>query len=667
MIPRRPNKSYRYTTRLWVVGGLLAFLCLALIGRMLQLTLFERAFLQAEGDARAARTIDITAYRGAITDRNGQPLAISVPVKSIWINPQTFSIDDPRFNQLATLLGERSQDIKKQLVNTNHREFVYLKRQLDPALADKIIALGIPGLYEQPEFRRFYPEAEVAAPLVGFTNVDDVGQEGIELQYNKALQGSPGMERVERDLYGHVVALQGVIKPAVSGQQIELSIDNRLQYMAYQALQQAITANKAEAGSMVIVNVKTGEILAMANYPSFNPNNRPLVRTDYFRNQAATDVFEPGSTMKPFAVANALRNGKVTPTTKVDTNPGYFYLDGKRVEDENNLGVIDVTGVLQHSSNVGVTKLTLTTPPSSLYELMHSIGLGQRTNLDYPGESPGELVNRDKWAPFTLATMSFGYGLNVTALQLAQAYSMLASDGVKKPLSLTKLPADTQVQGTDILSPTITQSIVTMLESVVQKGGTAYKARIPGYIVSGKTGTVRIVGPHGYEAHHHVGIFVGIVPVTHPVFVAVTVIKNPQNGVYFGGDVSGPVFSSVMSQALMLYDVKPDDPASLPNAEPGATPSNNTNVPPSQAPQSTTKDGKPPAQRQAELHTQLQQQAKSQIASQAQTKETQATSQTLLQQQAKSQIASQVAASNIQAEVQPSMITTQADTKAGTA
>ncbi len=566
MSPRRPQRTYRYQPRLWVVGGLLALLCLALVGRMLQLTLFERAFLRAEGDARAARTIDIAAYRGTITDRNGQPLAISVPVKSIWINPQTFSLEDSRLNQLASLLDEHVQDIKNTLSRSSHREFVYLKRQIDPQVADKIIALGIPGVYAQAEFRRFYPEAEVAAPLIGFTNIDDSGQEGIELAYNQALQGSPGMERVERDLYGHVVALQGVIKPAVPGQQLQLSIDNRLQYLAYHALQQAIETNKAEAGSMVIVNVKTGEILAMANYPSFNPNDKPLVRTDYFRNQAMTDVFEPGSTMKPFAVANALRFGKVTPNTKVDTSPGYMYLDGNQINDDGfNLGVIDVTGILQHSSNVGVTKLTLTTPPGSLYDLMHSVGLGQKTNLDYPGESTGELVNRPKWAPFTLATMSFGYGLNVTAIQLAQAYSILASDGVKKPLSLIKLPTGAEVKGSKVLPPSITQSIVTMLESVVAKGGTAYKAHIPGYIVSGKTGTVRIVGPHGYEAHHHVGIFVGIVPVTNPQFVAVTVIKNPQNGVYFGGDVSGPVFASVVSQALMLYDVKPDDPASLPN------------------------------------------------------------------------------------------------------
>lgn len=568
MIPRRqrPPKAFPYTTRLWVVGIVLGLLTLALIGRMLQLTLFERDFLQAQGDARTSRTIDIAAFRGTITDRNGQPLAISVPVKSIWINPQVFNINDPHLNQLAVLLHEKATDIKKQLNNTSHREFVYLKRQLDLQVADKIMALQMPGVYEQSEFKRFYPEAEVAAPLLGFTNIDDIGQEGVELAYNDELQGKPGMEKVQKDLYGHVVALEGVVKPAEPGQRLQLSIDNRLQYIAYTELKNAVVSNEAEAGSMVILSVKTGEILAMANYPSFDPNHRPLQRTDDFRNQAVTDVFEPGSTMKPFAVSNALRFGKIKPTTKVDTNPGFMYLDGKRVEDEHNLGIIDVTGILQHSSNMGITKLTLTTPPDSLWELLHSVGFGQKTNLNYPGESSGELVKRDKWAPFTLATLSFGYGMNVTALQLAQAYSIFAADGMKKPVTLIKMSASTPVQQTRILPASITQSIVSMLESVVQQGGTAYKAHIPGYIVSGKTGTVRIVGPHGYEEHHHIGTFVGMVPVTHPAFVAVVVIKNPQHGVYLGGDLSGPVFAKVMSQALMLYDVKPDDPTHLPNA-----------------------------------------------------------------------------------------------------
>jgi cell division protein FtsI (penicillin-binding protein 3) len=554
----------------WRVRFLLAILFLiavVLLGRVLQLMVFDRSFLQHQGDVRTMRVIPIPAHRGMILDRNHYPLAISTPVFSIWVNPQQFSFLDPNIPALASLLGENINQLHAHVNDKTKRDFVYLKRQVPPAIADKVKALKIPGVYFVQEYQRFYPDGEVTAPLLGFTNIDDQGQEGLELAYNSTLQGIPGKERVQKDLYGHVVAVEGLLAPAKPGQNIVLSIDHRIQYLAYSNLVQAIAENNAESGSVVVIDVKTGEILAMANAPSFNPNMRPKHRSSNYRNRAVTDVFEPGSTMKTFAAANALQSGKYKPDTLVDTSPGWMYLNGHRVQEDTgaNLGVIDVRTILQHSSNMGISRITLSLPPNSLYEMLHKVGFGQSTNSGFPGEVNGVLVKQPKWADIVLATLSFGYGVSVTTVQLAQAYAMLADSGVKHPVSLLKL--DGPPASERILNANVANELVDMLQSVVAKGGTATAASIPGYKVSGKTGTVRIIGPHGYELHHHIGIFAGIVPVSNPRLVAVVMIRNPQNKLYFGGDVSAPVFSKVMAGALRDLNIPPDN---LNNAQPNA-------------------------------------------------------------------------------------------------
>lgn len=567
------NKQFFRTFSLyddkWRVRCVLAILfliMLILLARILNLTVFDRKFLQQQGNARTMRIIDIPAYRGMILDRNHYPLAISTPVFSVWVDPHQFTLLDPNIPALAGILGVSISDIQAELNDQSKRDFIYIKRQLSPVIADKVKSLKIPGVYLQRSYHRFYPDAEVNATLLGMTNIDDQGQEGLELEYNSWLQGIPGKERVLQDLYGHVVAVEGVVTPAKPGHDLVLSIDHRVQYLAYTALAQAVQENKAETGSIIVLDVQTGEILAMANAPSYNPNIRPKHRNGYFKNRAVTDQFEPGSTMKTFAVANALSSGKYTPTSTVDTNPGWMILNGHRVEDESNLGVIDVTEILQHSSNMGISKLTLSLPPNSLYDLLHKVGFGQSTNSGFPGEATGSLVEPRKWSDIGLATMSFGYGVSASLLQLAQAYAMIADGGVKHPVSLVKMNQSPTSQV--ILSKKVSNELVSMLQSVIAKGGTATSAHIPGYKVAGKTGTAWILGPHGYQQDKVNALFIGIVPATNPRIVAAIVIKDPQVAHHQGGDVSAPVFAQVMTGALRDLNIPPDDLASLTPASP---------------------------------------------------------------------------------------------------
>ncbi len=548
--------------RVRVILAILFLIALVLFGRIVKLTVFDRSFLQKQSNARVSRVIPIPAHRGMIMDRNHYPLAISTPVFSIWVNPQEFSLLDPNIPMLAGLLKEKINTMQAHIDTQAKKEFVFLKRQISPALADKVKALKIPGLYLQREYQRFYPDAEVSAPLIGFNNVDDQGQEGIELAYNSSLQGIPGKEKVLKDLYGHVVAMEGVLAPAKPGRDLVLSIDHRLQYLAYSTLVQALEDNKAESGSIVILDIKTGEVLAMVDAPSFNPNVRPKKRSDNYRNRTVTDVFEPGSTMKTFAVANALQSGKYKPNTLIDTNPGWMYLNSHKVDDEgHNLGVIDVTTVLQRSSNMGVSKMTLSLPPNSLRELLYKVGFGQSTQSGFPGEVTGVLPKPRKWSDIALATMSFGYGVSVTTLQLAQAYAMLADHGIKHPISLIKL--DEPPAGQRILSAKIADQLIMMLQSVVSSGGTASAAHIPGYKVSGKTGTSQILGPNGYQRNHHTAMFVGVAPATNPRLVMAVMIKDPTAKHYMGGLVAAPVFAKVMAGALREMNIPPDDMKSL--------------------------------------------------------------------------------------------------------
>jgi len=542
--------------RFYLIIGLLIVASLALVARMLQLTVVDRAFLQKQGNARTLRTIHIPAYRGMITDRNGYPLAISTPVNSVWINPQEFDANQANLHKIAKLLHENPTTIMKRLQNNTGREFVYLKRHIDPAIGAQIEALQIPGVHLQAEFRRFYPEGESAAHVVGFTNIDDVGQEGLELAYDDWLRGVPGKELVLKDRYGHVVDIVDVKRKAKPGDQLTLSLDHRIQYLAYRELKQTVQDNQAKSGSIVVLDVKTGEVLGMANYPSYNPNQRYKRRNDNFRNRAVTDVFEPGSTLKAFSVANAIASGKYTPTSKVSTSPGYYKIGHRTVRDGRDNGTLDLTGILQHSSNVGMSKVTLSLAPESLGNLLESMGFGTRTDSGFPGEAAGSLPMDGKQDPFSLATLSFGYSLSVTTLQLAEGYAELASGGVKHPVSLVKL--DGAPESERILPHQVANQVLQMLETVVQPGGTGTRGQVPGYRVLGKTGTTRIVGPNGYEADHHNALFVGAAPASDPRIVIAVVVRDPTGGKFYGGLVAAPVFANVMSGSLRLLDVAPD-------------------------------------------------------------------------------------------------------------
>lgn len=556
------NQQKTFTYRYYILIGLLLIATVGLLIRLVDLTVIKRAFLQEQGDARTLRTINVPAYRGIILDRNGESLAISTPVDSVWINPEEFDPTPAQLTKLASFLDLPLPTIRDKLNKAKEKEFIYLKRSIDPDLGAIIKSMSIPGLYLQREYRRFYPEAEVMAHVLGFTNIDDNGQEGLELGYNTWLQGVPGLKRVLQDRLGRIVSDVGVLKDPRPGRNLNLSIDRRLQYFAYHELEQGAAQFKANSGSVVVLDIKTGEILAMVNWPSFNPNNRTN-KEDAYRNRAVTDLFEPGSTIKTFGMASALSSGKYQPTTKINTSPGWMIVNNKRIEDEKkNNGTIDLTTILQISSNVGMSKVTLSLSPNNLWNTLHSVGFGDLTSSNFPGERSGYLPNYKVWNPFVLCTLSFGYGMSATVLQLAQAYAVLANDGIKVPVSF--LREATPPQGQQVLDPKVAHELLIMLESVLMKGGTAPLAKVPGYRVTGKTGTARILGPNGYEKGHHNSFFVGIAPASNPQLVIAVFLHDPEGGQYMGGYTSGPIFSHIMGEALRLMNIPPDD---LANAE----------------------------------------------------------------------------------------------------
>lgn len=556
------RKKFDHNWRYWLVITILLVVLTALVGRVVYLMIISRGFLQGQGDARSLRTVSIPAYRGMITDRNGQPLAVSTPVDSVWIDPSVFNPSEQELAALSKLLDVEAAAIKAKADQNSNKEFLYIKRDLNPFLAQQVKRLDIEGVFLQREFKRYYPEGEVTAQLVGFTNVDDNGQEGLELAYNQWLKGAPGEKRVIRDRLGQVVKELELIRSPRKGNNLTLSIDRRIQYLAYRELKEALAKFSAESGTITVLDVSNGEVLAMVNLPSFNPNNRHGILDKRMRNRAVTDVFEPGSTIKAFSVVNALMSGKFTPKSKVDTNPGRMWVSGKLVKDHaGNDGVLDVTGVLQHSSNVGVTKLTFATVPSSLWSLLNKLGFGRSTESTFPGESGG-VLNRTTRQSFVLATLSFGYGMSATNLQLAQAYGVLASGGIKRPISLIHRESEPP-RGERLIKEEYAKQVVTMLQSVVEKKNAAVLAKIPGYIASGKTGTVRMLGPHGYDKHRHISLFAGMAPATNPRLVTVIVINDPQGAKYYGAQVAAPVFSAVMGGALRLLDVPMDDVASM--------------------------------------------------------------------------------------------------------
>ncbi|HET6545842.1 MAG TPA: penicillin-binding protein 2 [Rhodanobacteraceae bacterium] len=550
----RRARTVNLRARLYFVLCVLALASTALVVRAVDLQVVRKDFYQQQGDARYLRDIPIPVSRGTLFDRNGEPLAVSTPVDSIWANPQVVLEHEDRLPALATALGIDGEALKQRLVARSDKEFVYLKRHLNPDDARAILKLDIPGVASQREFRRYYPNGEVMAHVLGFTNIDDRGQEGLELAFDDWLAGKPGSKRVIRDRLGHTVENVELLSAAQPGRDLTLSIDRRIQYLAYRELKAAVIDHHATSGSMVILDVPTGEILAMVNQPSFNPNSRAAVDPSYRRNRAVTDVVEPGSTMKAFTISAALESGQWKPDTPIDTSPGTFLLAGHLIRDTHNHGLIDVTHVITYSSNIGAAKISQTLSSEHMYDVFHRFGFGEVTGCGFPGESPGFLPLGKTWGVLEKATMAYGYGLNATPLQLAAAYSAIADGGRLRSPTFVK---DAQNPDNAVIDPKIAADILRMLETVVSPEGTALKAAIPNYRVAGKTGTSHRAIAGGYE-DKYIALFAGIVPAGDPRLVGVVVVNDPQ-GSYYGGTVAAPVFSKVMGGALRLLDVPPDN------------------------------------------------------------------------------------------------------------
>jgi len=501
------------------------------------------------------REVTIPSTRGVISDRNGEPLAVSTPVDSVWVNPGQLLEYPDKIGPLARLLGANAGDIERKLTQRANKEFVWLQRRLNPAVAAQITALDLPGVFLQKEYRRFYPAGEVTSHVIGFTNIDDVGQEGLELAYNSWLAGSPGSKRVIRNRKGQAVEEVALIKESQPGQDLRLTIDRRLQYLAYRELKSAVAQHAARSGSIVILDVNTGEVLAMVNQPSYNPND-PGHDTNGMRNRAVTDVIEPGSVMKPIAITSVLENGIAVPTTPVETSPGWTVISGHTIRDHSNYGLLDVTGVLTKSSNVGVTQLALQLEPEQMWDTYNRFGFGEVTGTGFPGESAGVLRNYRRWRRLEQATISYGYGVSATPLQLAQAYAAIANGG--------KLRRPTFIQGSNnppisAIEPRIANQVAMMLETVTSDAGTGKRARVTNYRIAGKTGTSHKASTSGYADSRYVSSFVGFGPVSDPRLVSVVVINDPAGDEYFGGLVAAPLFSRVMTGAMRLLNIPPDN------------------------------------------------------------------------------------------------------------
>ena len=542
--------------RLFLVACLTLFM-LTLVGRAVSLQVLDKDFLQGQGQARHMRVVELPAHRGMIRDRDGEPLAVSTPVESVWVNPQELVGVQEGLSALAKLLSVERDHVQQRVSGDPGREFVYIDRHIDPALAEQVKRLDIPGVYLQKEYKRFYPAGEVTAHVVGFTNIDDDGQEGLELSYDEWLRGEPGAKRVIKDGQRHTVEDVESIRRPSPGKDLVLSIDRRIQYLAYRELKAAVQEHKAKSASAVVLDVTTGEVLAMVNQPSYNPNNRNRLRRQHMRNRAVTDVFEPGSTMKPFIVAAALEDGRYRPETQVNTEPGWFRVGRNTVKDVHNYGLLDVTGVIRKSSNVGITKIALSLPGEDIWSLLSGLGFGVLTDSGFPGESAGLLVGYRNWNEIETATLAFGYGISVTPLQLAQSYAVLASGGIRRPA--TFLRQEAAPAGERIMPEWVALQVNSMLEEVTGPQGTAMTARVSGYRVGGKTGTVRKSIAGGYAHDKYLAVFAGMAPVSDPRLVMVVMVNEPDNGKYYGGQVAGPVFSRVMSGALRLMAVPPDD------------------------------------------------------------------------------------------------------------
>jgi len=551
------TKAVEYRIPVWRFALVLSvFLCLLIVvaGRMGYLHLVQQSFLAAQGEQRMVRDESIPAVRGDITDRNGEPLAVSSPVKSLWLNPKLFDVANAP--KLAASLGISANKLTRRLKRNRQQGFMYIQRHLPPEKADKVLALKLRGVFSETEYRRFYPASEVTAHVVGMTNIDGKGQEGLELAYDDWLQGTSGQQRVVKDLLGNVIKQLNVSAVAEPGNELKLTLDLRLQYLAYRELKAVVQVHKASWGSAVLLDARNGDILALVNRPSYNPNNRATLNAKDMRNRALTDVVEPGSIMKAFTVAAALSNGKYTADSVIDTSPGYMRIKYKTIRDHRNYGLMSLTKVITKSSNIGVAKLAHEMGAEKLWSMLHDAKLGQATALGFPGEAVGKLPYPQKLDKLGLATLSFGYGLSATPLQLAQAYTAFANKGCVQEARL--IATNEQVPCDQIMPASVAKDMSEMLETVIQRGGTGTRAKVEGYRVGGKTGTSHKVGKGGYQDSEYTAVFAGIAPISDPRFVLVVVIDRPQGQEYYGGEVAAPVFARIMEEALRTLQIAPD-------------------------------------------------------------------------------------------------------------
>ena len=551
--PLLASKTPVWRSKLIVAAIAVGFI--GLIGRAAYVQVIENDFYIKQGTKRFVRTLELPANRGRILDRNGLLLASSVPAPSIWANPEDIERDPAKLRQLAKLLEMTPAELDRKLQDED-KTFVWLRRQMDEPVVKQILALDIKGVYSIKEYKRLYPEGEAAAHIVGFTNVEDQGQEGVELVFQKALAGKPGSRRVIKDGRHRVIEAVGDVVPPVDGQDIQLSIDSKVQFFAYQKLREAVQEHKAKAGSVVVLDAQTGEILALANYPSYSPDKRVNLSGEQLRNRALTDTFEPGSTMKPFPVALALEKGLVKPETLIQTAPGRITITGSTITDAHAYGALSVSEVIQKSSNVGTVKMAMQMEPRELWEMYGAVGFGQKPQVPFPGVVSGRLRPYKTWRPIEQATMSYGYGISGSLFQVARAYTVFARDGEIVPATLLK--TDQQVQGVRVFSAENARAMRKMLNMVTGPGGTAPKAQTMGYSVGGKTGTAHKQEGKGYAGKKYRGFFVGIAPIEQPRIVVAVMIDEPSNGRYYGGDVAAPVFSTTVQQTLRLLGIQPD-------------------------------------------------------------------------------------------------------------
>jgi len=554
----------QFSTRLKFVLVLIVLMAVGLIARAVELQVLDNGFLEKQGDARFTRVAKLSAMRGAIYDRNGEAMAASTPVDTVWACPPELIKSSDQFDRLAEALNRDKKWLQQVVTSNLDREFVYLQRHMRPSDAAQVSALKIPGVYLLREYHRFYPAGEVTGHVLGFTKeFEDIGQEGLELAYDRWLGAEPGAKRIIQDRYGRTVEDVESIRAPHPGTDLITSIDLRIQYLAYRELKAAVQEHDAKAGSVVVVDVDTGEILAIVNQPAYNANDRGQVSPARYRNRAATDLFEPGSSVKPFIAAAGIASGRYHADTIIDTNPGYVVIGPKRFPDHHNLGAVPLTTVLAKSSNVGMIKMALTLEPKLMWDTLNAFGFGQVTGTGFPGESAGVLNNYSHWGKIGQASTSFGYSWNVTALQLVHAYATLGARGVSRPLTLRKV--DGSVAGQRVIDARVANELLGMMENVVEEG-TGVRAALTGYRVAGKTGTAYKAGPGGYSSDRYMSVFGGLVPASHPRLAAIVVVDEPQGRMHTGGDVAAPVFSNVMAGALRLMGIPPDGLDRLPAA-----------------------------------------------------------------------------------------------------